>query len=182
MLLLLLISLSGMTSLERIEFLTETTVVMKTKRQIANAFILFEAFGLIVSWSWGWHHWREHAWSSRFVVLCIFHFLVERMMQQLILNKLKVAVRTWSPTNIIRAVSWEGVVNKVTLKFVGPHHMIHLIVYHILLLMLLQCRTCLWPLEGIEFACPINRYFSRKSIVGRSVKDQILDWWEKPIL
>lgn len=118
------------------------------------------------------NHRREYAWCPGLVL----DILVERI-QHVILDKLKILVVSCSSINIVRAIRREVVVKVPREILRMPQHWKDLIVNHILVLILLQCLVGLLmgSLEGIEITCPINRYFSRKSIVGRSVKDQILD-------
>lgn len=103
-------------------------------------------------------------------------------MQQVILDKLEIAIVSCSSINIVRAISREVVV-KIGLEILRPDHWKSLIVDHILLLLILLqwlVGLLMRSLEGIEITCPINWYFSWKSIVGKSVKDHILNWREKP--
>lgn len=123
--LLLLFSLRRLTSLERVEFLTDTSIVMRSKRKEANLFILLESFRLKVRRNYR----RENAWSPGLVL----NLLVQRMQQLIILSKLEIAC---SSINIVRAISWEVVV-KVAREILRPHHWEHLIVNHILLMILL---------------------------------------------
>lgn len=111
--------------MERVEFLTDTSIIMRSKRKEANLFILLESFRLKVRRNYR----RENAWSPGLVL----NLLVLRMQQVIILNKLEIAC---SSINIVRAISWE-VVMKVAREILRPQHWKHLIVNHILLMILL---------------------------------------------